>query len=161
MIKILQLSTIIIATIFIASPTFGATAQQPPPADQVQSELIMSELDAPVLSIVDRMRGIENVKDKKWSISRGCINSGRFLKIKFLDDRTAMIKMLGKKKVILRLATSCPGIKKHGFLHVTKGRRICERHSRFEVLDGTYGCKVASISPYMELEDPPPLEELD
>lgn len=160
MIKILQLHTIIV-TILITSPTFGATAQQPPPADPEESELNMSELDAPALSIVDRMHGIENVKDKTWSIRRGCINSGRVIKIKFLDDRTAMIKMLGKKKAILRLSSSCPGIKKHGFLHVTKGRRICERHSRFEVLGGTYGCKVASISPYMELQDPPALEELD
>jgi hypothetical protein len=101
------------------------------------------------------MWAIESADYKKWSIRSECINTGLLSRIRLLDDRTAVIKLLGKKKAILRLATSCPDIKKHGFSCVSNGQRLCTRHTRFEALGGSYACKVASTSPYLELEDPP------
>ncbi|MDG1164294.1 MAG: hypothetical protein P8P26_08510 [Porticoccaceae bacterium] len=155
MIKILQLSAII-TTIFLSVSPFAATGDNPFPEEQIEAELV-----TPDLSIVERMWAIESIDYKKWSICSGCINTGRISRIRLLDYRTAVIKLLGKKKAILSLATSCPGIKKHGFSYVSNGQRLCTRHTRFEVLGGSYACKVASISPYLELEDPPEQQEFD
>lgn len=164
MIKILQLSALIIATTFV-SPVLSATAASKVPSEPTASESISESISdssgQPKLSVVERMRAITPVDYRKWSIRSGCISSTRVKRIKFIDDRTALLSLLGKKKAVLRLETSCPGIKRHGFSYASDGQRLCTRHTRFSVLGGAYACKVASISPYMELEDPPELQEYD
>jgi len=160
MIKILQLSALIMATTFV-SPVLSATAASNVPSEPTASESISDSSSQPKLSVVERMRAITPVDYRKWSIRSGCISSTRVKRIKFIDDRTALLSLLGKKKAVLRLETSCPGIKRHGFSYASDGQRLCTRHTRFSVLGGVYACKVASISPYMELEDPPELQEYD
>ena len=156
MIMILQLSAIIIVT--ACASTFTSAAATTSPTIDTS---INTEIEKPQLSLVERMKAITPVNYKKWSIRGGCINSSRIKRIKFLDDRTALLSLVGKKKAVLRLASNCPGIKRHGFSHASDGQRICTRYSRFSVLGGSYACKVASIDPYLELEDPPELKEFE
>lgn len=174
MIKILQLSAIknataaisatgctsaTVLTIAIAitpSPLLAGTTTNP-----VKTATTTADVEAPKLSVVERMRGITQLNYKKWSIRSGCINSSRIRRIKFLDDSTALLSLVGKKKAVLKLASRCPGIKKNGFSYASDGQRLCTRHTRFSVLGGSYACKVASIDPYLELEDPSELQEYD
>jgi len=153
MIKILQLSAIIFA-IALAFPAAAATSPVTVPAANTAT-------NQTELSVVERMRGITQVNPRKWRIRSGCINSNHVRRIRFLEDRPAILSLLGKKKAVLTLASRCPGISKRGFSYVSDGKRLCTKHTRFTVLGGTYACKVGSIDPYVGLEDPPELKEYD
>lgn len=161
MIKILQLSAIksaillLIALVLASSPILAATGSS------ATDSSVNNQIEKPELSVVERMRAITPLNYKKWSIRSGCINSSRIKRIKFLDDSTALVSLMGKKTAVLKLASRGPGIKKRGFSYASEGQRLCTRHTRFSVLGGTYACKVASIDPYIGLEDPPELQEYD
>jgi hypothetical protein len=69
--------------------------------------------------------------------------------------------MFGKKKAIMRLSSNCPGIKRRGFAQISVGRKLCTKSSSFNVLGNTFFCRIGSIEPYIELEDPPEQEKSD
>lgn len=168
MIKILQALVLVIVASFASALSLSVSAQaqdsnQNTQSDSSQSTLAVSQKDSAEadLSVLERMWAIQQLDYKRWGIRNGCISNGRIKRIKFMDDRSAMINMYGKKKAIMRLENRCPGIKKHGFLHVTDGKRLCIKNSRFQVLGGGFNCKIASIDPYVGLEEPPELQEFD
>lgn len=88
---------------------------------------------------------------KKWGIRNGCISRSRIKSIRWVDDQSAIVRMMGNKKVLLTLAKECRGIKRHGYMSKVKGNQLCERFDRFEVLEFGTLCTVASLEPYVEL----------
>ncbi|MDC3249426.1 hypothetical protein OAU08_04250, partial [Porticoccaceae bacterium] len=126
MIKILQLSAIIFA-IALAFPAAAATSPVTVPAANTATNTATNQTE---LSVVERMRGITQVNPRKWRIRSGCINSNHVRCIRVLDDRTAILSLLGKKKAVLTLASRCPGISKRGFSYVSDGKRLCTKHTR-------------------------------
>ena len=97
-----------------------------------------------------------------WKVRNGCLSSNRIKRIKFVDDKTALITMFGKKTAILRLKTECPGIKRSGYTSVRSSGRLCAKFDRLSVLGGSgYSCRIASIEPFVELEQPVPEKDID
>lgn len=112
-------------------------------------------------SLMARLGEIDSIDEKKWGIRHGCLNSRRIKKIKFIDDQSAIVSLRGKKKAILRLGAACTGIKSRGYMLVRSDAKLCERFTRFQVLGGSFSCRVAAIDPYVELEDPPEREKYE
>lgn len=166
MIKIQKLTgLVVIMLLSISLPSWGAEAAK----DQSLAEQDLALLDktevvstAPTsLSIMERIKSIPGVDPKQWGIRKGCINSSRIRKIRFLDDQTAMLSLRGKKKALMRLETACPGIKRNGFARIKDSVRLCKKFDSFSVLGGNYSCRVAAIDPYVALVDPPAVAKLD
>jgi hypothetical protein len=131
-------------------------------ADQLNEDGFEQEsTPAESLSLMARLGEIDSVDEKKWGIRKGCLNSSRIKKIRFIDDQSAIVSLRGKKKAILRLGSVCVGIKSRGFMLIRNDAKVCERFSRFQVLGGMSSCRVAAIDPYVELEDPPEREIFD
>lgn len=112
-------------------------------------------------SLMARLAKIDPIDERKWGIRKGCLNSSRIKKIRFIDDQSAIVSLRGKKKAILRLGSVCTGIKSHGFMLIRNDAKVCERFTQFQVLGGMSSCRVAAIDPYVELEDPPEREIFD
>lgn len=112
-------------------------------------------------SLMARLGKIDPIDERKWGIRKGCLNSSRIKKIRFIDDQSAIVSLRGKKKAILRLGSVCTGIKSHGFMLIRNDAKVCERFTQFQVLGGMSSCRVAAIDPYVELEDPPEREIFD
>jgi hypothetical protein len=132
-IPVLMLSMVAIAPVIIAQEKQSPEALETvdTSAENVDAEL---ELDA-----------------KEWGIRNGCISRSRIKSIRWVDDQSAIVRMMGKKKVLLTLAKECRGIKRHGYMSKVKGNQLCERFDRFEVLEFGTLCTVASLEPYVEL----------
>jgi hypothetical protein len=160
MIKILKLCAVFLSIIAMPQQTFGSEAKVDTSAERVPEEKPL-EVAVAAPSLIDQVRAFQQVNPKKYNIRNGCINTGRIKRIKFLDDRTAMISMFDKKKAIMRLSSNCPGIKRRGFAQISVGRRLCTKSSSFTVLGNTFSCRIGSIEPYIELEDPPEQEKSD
>jgi hypothetical protein len=77
----------------------------------------------------------------------------------FVDDETAIIDIMGKKKVLLTMRRECRGIKREGFITRVRGNLLCARFDRFEVLDTGMSCSVKSLEPYIEPEEDEDIEE--
>ena len=104
------------------------------------------------VDILERLKNISDVDPREWGIRNDCIALQRIKHIRFVDDQSAVVKMRGKKKVLLRLRRECPGIKTEGFLHQARGSQLCARFDRFEVLNRGIPCSIESIEPYFEVE---------
>ncbi|MBT3671999.1 MAG: hypothetical protein HOM90_10360 [Porticoccaceae bacterium] len=102
-------------------------------------------------SILERLKGISDLDPSKWGIRNGCVSLMRVKNIRFIDDQSAIIEMRGKKKALLRLRRECPGIKRDGFVHRSRGRQLCARFDQFEVIDMGIPCSIESIEPYVEI----------
>lgn len=116
MIKILQVTALVIVASFTSSMSFSAPAKAQDNDNNLNDQVTSQTETAPAApSVLQRMWAIQKLDYKKWGIRKGCISNGKIKRIKFIDDRSAMISMFGKKKAIMRLKNRCPGIKKHGF----------------------------------------------
>ena len=108
-------------------------------------------------SLSDQVNAIDDTVDPKiWKIRKGCITMRRVKRIRFVDDQTALVSMRGKKTAVLRLQRACPGIKKSGFIRYNAGPRLCAKFDRLAVMGSGYSCRIASIEPFIELEEPVP-----
>ena len=102
------------------------------------------------LSAIDKEAGSGG-----WKVRNGCLPANRIKRIKFVDDKTALITLFGKKTAILRLQTECPGIKRSGYVSYRSNSRLCARFDRLSVMGGSgYSCRIASIEPFVALEEP-------
>ena len=98
---------------------------------------------------------VESAQDldpKDWGIRNGCISRSRIRHMHFVDDETAIIDIMGKKKVLLTMRRECRGIKREGFITRVRGNSLCARFDRFEVLDTGMSCSIKSLEPYIEPE---------
>jgi hypothetical protein len=105
---------------------------------------------------------VESAQDpdpKDWGIRNGCISRSRIRHMHFVDDETAIIDIMGKKKVLLTMRRECRGIKREGFITRVRGNLLCARFDRFEVLDTGMSCSVKSLEPYIEPEEDEDIEE--
>ena len=105
---------------------------------------------------------VESAQDpdpKDWGIRNGCISRSRIRHMHFVDDETAIIDIMGKKKVLLTMRRECRGIKREGFITRVRGNSLCARFDRFEVLDTGMSCSVKSLEPYIEPEEDEDIEE--
>ena len=99
---------------------------------------------------------VESAQDldpKDWGIRNGCISRSRIRHMHFVDDETAIIDIMGKKKVLLTMRRECRGIKREGFITRVRGNSLCARFDRFEVLDTGMSCSIKSLEPYIEPEE--------
>jgi len=113
-----------------------------------------------VLSLTEQLKNIEDeVNPAAWNIRNDCVTLSRIKRIKFLDDQTALMSMRNRnpdrKKIILKLRRECPGIKRNGYIHQTNGLRLCAGFDRFVVMGSSgYSCRIASLEPYISIEEP-------
>ena len=99
---------------------------------------------------------VESAQDpdpKDWGIRNGCISRSRIRHMHFVDDETAIIDIMGKKKVLLTMRRECRGIKREGYITRVRGNQLCARFDRFEVLDTGMSCSIKSLEPYIEPEE--------
>jgi hypothetical protein len=101
----------------------------------------------------------QDLDPKDWGIRNGCISRSRVRHMHFVDDETAIIDIMGKKKVLLTMRRECRGIKREGFITRVRGNSLCARFDRFEVLDTGMSCSIKSLEPYIEPEEVEDIEE--
>jgi hypothetical protein len=101
----------------------------------------------------------QDLDPKDWGIRNGCISRSRVRHMHFVDDETAIIDIMGKKKVLLTMRRECRGIKREGFITRVRGNSLCARFDRFEVLDTGISCAIKSLEPYIEPEEVEDIEE--
>jgi hypothetical protein len=112
-----------------------------------------------VNSLTDQLKSIDDdVNPAAWNIRNGCVTLKRIKRIKFIDDQTALMSMRNRnpdrKKIILKLRRECPGIKRNGYIHQTNGLRLCAGFDRFVVMGSSgYTCRIASLEPYVNIEE--------
>jgi len=95
----------------------------------------------------------QELDPKDWGIRNGCISRSRIRHMHFVDDETAIIEIMGKKKVLLTMRRECRGIKREGYITRVRGNQLCARFDRFEVLDTGMSCSIKSLEPYIEPEE--------
>ena len=121
------------------------TSDSSDPSDAGAKESLSDKLSA-----IDKEAGSSG-----WKVRNGCLPANRIKRIKFVDDKTALITLFGKKTAILRLQTECPGIKRSGYVSYRSNSRLCARFDRLSVMGGSgYSCRIASIEPFVALEEP-------
>ena len=109
------------------------------------------------LAVIDEKAGSAG-----WKVRNGCLSSNRIKRVKFIDDKTALVTMFGKKTAILRLERECPGIKRSGYMSYRSGGRLCAKFDRLSMMGGSgYSCRIASIEAFVELEEPVPEKDID
>ena len=101
----------------------------------------------------------QDLDPKDWGIRNGCISRSRIRHMHFVDDETAIIDIMGRKKVLLTMRRECRGIKREGFITRVRGNSLCARFDRFEVLDTGISCAIKSLEPYIEHEEVEDIEE--
>lgn len=116
-------------------------------------DLSVPETDLGAENSVDDVESVLALDPKAWGIRNGCVSRSRIKSIRWIDDQSAIVHMMGKKKVLLTLRKECRGIKRHGYLSKVRGNQLCERFDRFQVLEFGTLCTVASLEPYVELPD--------
>ena len=126
-------------------------------SDQEKNKKISGAIDNP--SLADQVKNINTEVDPAaWNIRNGCVVLRRIKRIKFVDDQTALMSMRGKNqgrnKIILRLRRECPGIRYSGYVHRTSGLRLCAGFDRFSVMGSGFSCRVESLEPYIDIEEP-------
>ena len=137
----MKISKFLVATVF--SVVFGGSAI----AELHGSE----ESDVGMESSVSELA--QDLDPKDWGIRNGCISRSRIRHMHFVDDETAIIEIMGKKKVLLTMRRECRGIKREGYITRVRGNQLCARFDRFEVLDTGMSCSIKSLEPYIEPEE--------
>ena len=114
-------------------------------------------------SLSEQIRAIDQEAGSAgWKVRNGCVPSNRIKRIKFIDDKTALITMYGKKTAILRLERECPGIKRSGYVTYRTNNRLCAHFDRLSVMGGSgYSCRIASIEPFVAFEEPVLEKDID
>lgn len=148
--------------LFIAMVSLFAS---PVHSDQVNEKAAATE-GSNNQSLTDQIKSIdEQVNPAAWNIRNGCVVLRRIKRIKFVDDQTALMSMRGKNKgrnkIVLKLRRECPGIKRNGYVHRTSGLRLCAGFDRFSVMGSSFSCRVESLEPYVNIEEPQEKISLD
>jgi hypothetical protein len=114
-------------------------------------------------SLSDQLKAIDQQAGSAgWKVRNGCLPANRIKRINFIDDKTALVTMFGNKTAILRLQTECPGIKRSGYVSYRSNSRLCARFDRLSVMGGSgYSCRIASIEPFVALEEPVLEKDID
>lgn len=111
------------------------------------------------ISIIDRLRAIDDVNGRDWGIRNGCISLNRIRSINFIDDQSAVIQLGRDKEVILRLRRECRGIGSEAFIYKTRGHQLCERFDSLRLVITERDCLIQSIEPYLKIEEANTVEE--
>ena len=109
--------------------------------------------EAQEISIIDRLRAIDDVNGRDWGIRNGCISLNRIRSINFIDDQSAVIQLGHDKEVILRLRRECRGIGSEVFIYKTRGRQLCERFDSLRLVTTERDCLIQSIEPHLKIEE--------
>ena len=115
--------------------------------------------EAQEISIIDRLRAIDDVNGRDWGIRNGCISLNRIRSINFIDDQSAVIQLGHDKEVILRLRRECRGIGSEVFIYKTRGRQLCERFDSLRLVTTERDCLIQSIEPHLKIEEVSIVEE--
>ena len=151
----LYLVYLFLSLILISSPSFSeeAAVTSGSNADNGGAKESLSDQ----LKAIDQQAGSAG-----WKVRNGCLPASRIKRINFIDDKTALLTMFGKKTAILRLQTECSGIKRSGYVSYRSNTRLCARFDRLSVMGGSgYSCRIASIEPFVALEEPVLEKDID
>lgn len=83
-----------------------------------------------------------------WGIKDGCLNSAMVRHFYVLDGHSAVIELVGGKRVLMQFRGKCEGIEQHGFVHTAHNNRVCPRSNAIRVLQTGTRCEVESLEPY-------------
>ena len=146
----LSLVYLLLSLVLISSASYSDEATGPSTSVHAPPDAVGKVSLADQVKAMDKKAGAAG-----WKVRNGCLPANRIKRIKFIDDQTALISMFGKKTAILRLQTECPGIKRSGYVTYRSNSRLCARFDRLSVLGGSgYSCRIASIEPFVALEEP-------
>ena len=132
-------SKIVMLTFFCFLPSAGFSE------DGEKSDLDIKEKIQENLSMLE-----QELDPREWGIRSGCINKNRIRNIRFIDDQYAVLKTLGRKKVLLTMKKECRGIKRNGYIMRVRGHQLCAKFDRLEVMDVGISCAIESLEPYVE-----------
>ena len=90
----------------------------------------------------------------EWGIRNGCISTQRIRNVDVLDNRTAVLQMLGGKKILMRFRNKCPGIRHNGFVYSSRTGQLCARFDSVRVLNRGNVCLLESFEPFVEVDLP-------
>ncbi|MCV6603779.1 MAG: DUF6491 family protein [Porticoccaceae bacterium] len=96
-----------------------------------------------------------NLDPKKWGIHNGCINTNRIRSMNFVSDQSAVLKISGKKYILMTLSRPCRGVRRRGISYETRTGKLCARFDRITSLETGISCQIKSFEPYLLPEDPP------
>jgi hypothetical protein len=99
---------------------------------------------------LERLKQMEEVDPKDWGIRNKCISRVRIKSIHFIDDQSAIVDMMGKKKILLTMRRECRDIKREGYITRVRGGTLCAKFDSFEVIDRGLSCAIKSFEPYIE-----------
>ena len=107
----------------------------------------------PNSALIEKLRALDGQRLGNYGIRNNCIKADRIRSMQFEDDKTAIIDMGRRRKVILTLRRECLGISKQGYIQRTRGNTLCAKFDRFEVLQSGIQCEIESLQPYVRLDN--------
>ena len=158
----LSLVYLLFSLILISSASYSSASYSDEATDISGSASAPASADAKQ-SLSEQIKAIDQEAGTAgWKVRNGCLPANRIKRIKFIDDQTALITLFGKKTAILRLQSECPGIKRSGYVTYRSNSRLCARFHRLSVMGGSgYSCRIASIEPFVALEEPVLEKDID
>jgi hypothetical protein len=141
--EVLKMKSVLFIVVWMATLSLAAITF----ATEVDNQQVLPD---PVLDSSDEFVALDPAD---WGIRNDCVSRSRIRNIRFVDDQTAIIDMMGKKKILLTMRKECRGIKRHGYITQVRGNQLCARFDRFEVIDRGMICAVGSLEPFI-----PPVE---
>lgn len=85
-----------------------------------------------------------------WGIHNGCITTNRIDNVRAVDSKSAIIDMVGGKKILMRFRNTCRGLKFNGLVYSSRTGKLCAKFDSIRVLDDGHFCMLESFEPYVE-----------
>ena len=134
--------------------------------EAVQPEAVQPEAVQPDELLADELPADYDVNPREWGIFNNCIRTNRIHKISFIDQQSALIRVRGKKFILMTLSRPCHGVKRNAISYESRNGVLCARFDSIKVLDDFQdisrgiSCQIKSFEPYLLPlgEDDLPLE---
>ncbi|MGS2724073.1 DUF6491 family protein [Porticoccus sp. GXU_MW_L64] len=98
---------------------------------------------------------------KKWGIHNGCISTNRIRSMNFVSDQSAVLKIAGKKYILMTLTRPCHGVQRRGISYETRTGKLCARFDRITSMETGLSCQIKSFEPYLLPEEVSDAEVVD
>ena len=97
---------------------------------------------------------VDDVEPREWGIRNNCVSINRIRNFSLIDNKSAVLEMLGGKKILMRFKQDCSGLRHNGFVYSSRSGQLCARFDSIKVLQQGSVCRLESFEPYIELEEP-------
>ncbi|UTW46173.1 hypothetical protein KFE80_04560 [bacterium SCSIO 12696] len=116
--------------------------------------LAIGLLNTVMASEVDELPSDYDLDPKKWGINSGCIRTNRIRSMNFVSDQSAVLKVSGKKYILMTLSRPCRGVQRRGVSYESRTGRLCARFDRIVSLETGISCQIKSFDPYLLPDEP-------